>query len=320
MVSIIANWLLFLGLLVSPSANDELGEVEAFGENPGNLRMFVHLPERLKAFTPVPLVVALHGCTQNAESIAKQAGWNDLADRYGFAVVYPQQKRINNGSNCFNWFREEDLAKGSGETGSIESMVAYALAHYDIDTSRIFIYGVSAGAAMAVSLLANDPCTFQSGAILAGGPYKAAITMGQGLKAMRNPADKSPSEWAALLPDTQSCKPRLIVVHGTEDHTVDPQSSLELIDQWAGWHGLNLENRTSADHFAQNPLVTRYTYPSSAGESIVIYYVLSKTGHAIPVDPGTNEKQGGETALFAVDRDFFSSWCIAKDWGLVPQP
>lgn len=317
MVSIIANWLLFLGLLASASANDGLGEVEDFGENPGNLRMFVHVPERFKAFTPVPLVVALHGCTQNAESIAKQAGWNDLADRYGFAVVYPQQKRINNGSNCFNWFREEDLAKGNGETGSIESMVAYALAHYTIDTSRIYIYGVSAGAAMAVSLLANDPCTFQSGAILAGGPYKAATTMGQGLKAMRNPADKSPAEWAALLPDTHSCKPNLIVLHGIQDHTVDPQSSQELIDQWVGWHGLDVKNREKDAPFAQNELITRYYYFNSAHEPAIIYYEIGKTGHAIPVDPGTGEKQGGETALFAIDRDFFSSWYIARDWGLV---
>ena len=79
-----------------------LRELTGFGANPGNLRMFSYAPEDLPP--NAPLVIALHGCTQTSDEYDHGAGWSSLADRLGFAVVYPQQQPANNPKNCFSWF------------------------------------------------------------------------------------------------------------------------------------------------------------------------------------------------------------------------
>ncbi|MET9968080.1 PHB depolymerase family esterase, partial [Streptomyces sp. NPDC006356] len=73
-----------------------LQEVTGFGANPGALRMFRYVPDGLPAGRPV--VVALHGCTQNASGYGTGSGWLPLADRWGFSVVLPQQQTANNAS------------------------------------------------------------------------------------------------------------------------------------------------------------------------------------------------------------------------------
>ena len=104
-----------------------LVEVEQFGSDPGNLRMFVHVPSSLPDTSIAhPLVVVLHGCSQSAAGFAEQSGWNELADRVGFYVIYPQQRTGNNASHCFNWFQEKDITRGSGEVESIHNMVKHA--------------------------------------------------------------------------------------------------------------------------------------------------------------------------------------------------
>lgn len=81
-----------------PAAGTGLVEIQGFGDNPGNLNGYYYAPQGLPA--DAPLVVVLHGCAQDAAGIARLSGWNRLAETYGFAVLYPQQKRANNLNNC----------------------------------------------------------------------------------------------------------------------------------------------------------------------------------------------------------------------------
>src|SRR5258708_23814171 len=83
-----------------------------FAPNPGNLRMFVHLPRGLKA--GAPLVVVLHGCGQGAAAYGVEAGWWQLAEEMGFALLAPEQKAVNNPNTCFDWFNPEDVTRGEG--------------------------------------------------------------------------------------------------------------------------------------------------------------------------------------------------------------
>src|ERR1700685_2381324 len=100
-----------------------LQEVTAFGQNPGNLRMFVHIPDRLPA--SAPLVVALHGCGQSANDYDHGTGWSSLPDRLGFAVLLPEQQPANNPKTCFSWFLPDDTARDRGEALSIAQMVEH---------------------------------------------------------------------------------------------------------------------------------------------------------------------------------------------------
>ncbi|MBV8421039.1 MAG: esterase, partial [Hyphomicrobiales bacterium] len=101
---------------VSARRPTRLRELAGFGANPGNLRMFAYAPEDLPP--KAPLIIALHGCTQNAVEYDHGTGWSSLADSLGFAVVYPQQQPANNPKNCFSWFLPGDIERGHGEARS----------------------------------------------------------------------------------------------------------------------------------------------------------------------------------------------------------
>jgi len=172
-----------------PPAPSRLVETKDFGDNPGELRMLSYRPARLAP--GAPLVVVLHGCTQTANDYAEGAGWLTLADRYGFAVLAPEQTRQNNPNLCFNWFSPKDTARGAGEAQSICSMVARAIADNASDPARVFVTGLSAGGAMTSVMLAAWPEVFAAGAVIAGLPYGAASNVQEAFVAMLRPGERT---------------------------------------------------------------------------------------------------------------------------------
>jgi poly(hydroxyalkanoate) depolymerase family esterase len=116
------------------------------------------------------LVVALHGCTQTAADYDHGSGWTRLADRYGFAVLFPEQQRANNPNNCFNWFLPSDTRRSHGEAFSIRQMIERVITDHGVDRRRVFVVGLSAGGAMTSAMLATYPDLFAGGAIIAGLP------------------------------------------------------------------------------------------------------------------------------------------------------
>ncbi len=153
-----------------------------FGSNPGNLRMLSYVPQGLPKGRP--LVIALHGCTQTAAVYDYGSGWSNLADRHGFAVLFPEQQRANNPNNCFNWFLASDTRRDQGEALSIRQMIECLIQDYGVDRSRIFVVGLSAGGAMAAAMLAAYPDVFAGGAIIAGLPHGAATNVQEAFEAM----------------------------------------------------------------------------------------------------------------------------------------
>ena len=99
----------------------------------------------------VPMVVMLHGCTQSPDDFANGTRMNALADEHGFIVVYPAQSANANVQKCWNWFRTQDQVRESGEPAIIAGITRDVASTYRIDERRIFVAGMSAGAAMAVS-------------------------------------------------------------------------------------------------------------------------------------------------------------------------
>src|SRR5215207_8593007 len=210
----------------SSTAGAHLDKVAAFGTNPGNLRMFRYLPADLA--TNSALVVVLHGCTQTAAGYDHGAGWSTLADRYGFALLMPEQQQSNNPNGCFNWFQPEDTQRGQGEVASINQMIEAMVREKGIDRKRVFVTGLSAGGAMTSAMLACYPDVFAAGAIVAGLPYGAATNVQQAFQSMFQCPSRSAQEWGDMVRSAASQHngpwPRISVWHGSADKTVIPSN------------------------------------------------------------------------------------------------
>ena len=159
--------------------------------------MFTYVPSGLA--DDAALVVVLHGCGQTAAGYDYGAGWSTLADRYGFALLLPEQQRTNNAQRCFNWFSPADTERDSGEPASIKAMVDRMVRDHGIDPRRVFITGLSAGGAMTSAMLACYPEVFAAGAIIAGLPYGAAENVQQALQSMSQSPSRPAQEWGDLV-------------------------------------------------------------------------------------------------------------------------
>ncbi|MEW5850906.1 MAG: PHB depolymerase family esterase [Myxococcota bacterium] len=299
-------------------AQATLVEVEDFGSNPGWLRMFRYAPAEQP--TQAPLVVALHGCDQTAADLATGTGWNDLADRLGFYVVYPEQSLVNNWYGCFNWFSSAFYERDQGEAASIMAMVEEMQRQFSVDPERIFIMGLSAGGFMAASLLAGYPDVFAGGAIMEGGPAGCAETYMDSSACMSG-VDLTPAEWAdvarALYTEGPGPYPVVSLFHGSADDAVSDVNLRESMEQWTAVHGVD----TVAE---QDDVVNghpHHVYRDGAGRAVVETYHLQGLGHAVSVDPGPGPEQGGSVAeaSYVQDGDLWAPYHAARFWGLVPE-
>ncbi len=313
---------LILTAFISNAQKDTLSEIKGFGNNPGNLSLFYHVPKNANNLKNSPMVVVLHGCSQGANSVAQLTGWNNLADEYGFYVLYPQQHFPNNPSHCFNWFKNNEIERGKGECESIKQMVDYMNTNFSIDKSQVFVTGLSAGAAMSVVMIATQPSMFKAAAIYAGGPYKPGSNIFSSAVSMTGALGKTPEQWKELVwqqnPAFKGNYPKVCVFHGRNDPVANIRNAYELIEQWTCLH----KTDTIADEndlaYLGNKDVNRLSYKNKNNEEVVVFYRINEMGHALPVDPGHCKNQGGKNALFASDKKFYSTYYTACDFGLIP--
>jgi poly(hydroxyalkanoate) depolymerase family esterase len=199
-------------------------------------RARIHAPAGVEPHTAVPLVCMLHGCTQDAASLAASTLMNKAADRYGFVVVYPQQERGDNPRGCWNWFLPEHQRRGAGEPAAIAAIVRELMgtpSQWAIDTRRVFVAGLSAGGAMAAILAAVYPDLFAAVAVHSGLSYRSAASLGAAFTAMaRGGEDPIGQGRAAHCAMGDLARPvPSIVVHGSADHTVAPINADQVLQQ-----------------------------------------------------------------------------------------
>lgn len=302
-------------LLATPSTARAatLEEVTGFGSNPGNLRMFRYVPDGLEPGRP--LVVALHGCTQSAAEYDDETGWRELADRLRFALLLPEQRSVNNGNMCFNWFRDMDTSRGGGEALSVVQMMDRMRTDLGVDPDRSYVTGLSAGGAMTAVMMAAYPDRFDGGAVVAGVPYRCASTVLQAFTCMNPGVDRSPAAWGEEVRRASSYGgpwPTLSVWHGTSDTTVVPMNQRELVEQWTHVHGTD----AVADASGTVAGYPHRVYEDDAGRPVVEAYEISGMGHGQPVDPGTGAGQCGRAAPYVLDVGICAAHHIARFWGL----
>ncbi|KOU70984.1 esterase [Streptomyces sp. MMG1533] len=291
-----------------------LQEVTGFGTNPGALRMFRYVPDGLPAGRPV--VVALHGCTQNASGYGTGSGWLQLADRWGFSVVLPQQQAANNASSCFDWFHSGDIERGQGEAASVAQMVDRHLADVSGDHARVYVTGLSAGGGMSAVMMAAYPEKFTGGGIVAGLPYGCAQAAGSPYVCMYVGATQTPQQWGdrvrAARPGYGGPWPTLTVFQGTADYTVKPVNMTDLTKQWTDVHG--------ADQAADvNDSVAGYphqVFADAGGHAVVETYSVTGMGHGQPVDPGSGSEQCGTAGAYLLDVNLCAAYRLGRAWGL----
>ncbi|SAL18183.1 PHB depolymerase family esterase [Caballeronia udeis] len=171
---------------------------------------------------PLPLVVMLHGCTQDADDFAAGTQMNALAERDGCIVVYPVQPQGANASKCWNWFKPADQRRDSGEPALIAGITREVMSKQAVDPSRVFVAGLSAGGAMAAIMVQAYPDLYAAACVHSGLAVGSAHDLQSALAAMRG--GKPPRARRAEAP-----KRPLIVFHGDADATVHPSNAAGLL-------------------------------------------------------------------------------------------
>lgn len=306
---------------LAASCGTELTEVSGFGSNPGNLKMCTYVPEDLEASRP--LVVAFHGCAQQASDYDDETGWVKFADKHKFALLLPQQQQANNSSKCFNWFEQGDIERDQGEALSIRQMIDKMVADADIDSGKVYVTGLSAGGGMTAVMLATYPELFAGGAIIAGIPYRCATNAGEALSQcgvslsgqVAPVQDLSPDAWGDRVRNASNHDgsfPRVSIWQGTSDSTVNPENQRELVDQWT--------NVLSIDQIADTEDTINghehKLYENANGDVLVETVLISGMAHGTPIDPGHGDDQCGRAAPYVLDVGICSSFHIVRFWGL----
>jgi poly(hydroxyalkanoate) depolymerase family esterase len=204
-------------------------ECVAFTHNGVSHPYFLYTPQTSAPAGGRPLVMMLHGCTQDAQDFARGTCMNATAEAAGALVLYPTQSQSANANGCWNWFRPEDQKFGAGEPALLRAMLQHAMNAQPVDLQRVFVAGLSAGGAMAAVMAQQYPRVFAAVGVHSGLPPGAATSMMGALSAMKSGA----KGWSASLSRDGARAVPMIVMHGDADKTVHKRNAEQLLQSAA---------------------------------------------------------------------------------------
>ncbi len=280
----------------------------AFTNSAGTRDYKIYVPSTYSELSaPVPLVVMLHGCTQTADDFAAGTRMNELAELNGFIVAYPEQTARANGSRCWNWFRRQDQERG-GEPSLIAGITKHIASTHRVDHRRIFVAGLSAGAAMAVILGRTYPELYAAVGAHSGLAFGAAHDVPSAFAAMQG-QNRTTTRREPRAADARSTP--VIVFHGDRDRTVDERNARAIIDDTIGdaadparWKA----GKTDPAH-VNGRNCERTSYIDGSGKPAGELWIVGGAGHAWSGGSalGTYTDQSGPDASSEMIRFFYSN-------------
>jgi len=248
-----------------------------------NYKLYIPLSYASRPGEKFAFIVMLHGCTQSPDDFAAGTRMNEVAERHGFLVLYPAQAQSSNGSKCWNWFRPGDQARDQGEPSLIAGVTRKVAGQYRIDESRIFVAGLSAGAAMAMVLGATHPELYAGVGAHSGLAYAAAHDAPSAFKAMRgDPAIQQPYGPEGPVRQPSFVRPvPTIVFHGDHDQTVNVQNGMKIVDQLRRSGTDKTRLRASVEQgVAPNGATFTRTVYADGNRPVIEHWLLHGAGHA----------------------------------------
>ena len=210
----------------------------------------------------------------------------------------PGQTEANNPQRCFNWFRPGDVLRDHGEAASVVSMVQSMIRTTHCDPERIFVTGLSAGGALAASLLAAYPDLFAGGAVVAGLPAASANNVVSAMARMAGRGgEHTAAEWADQarrlggVPGERGW-PRVSVWHGLADTVVTARNGIDVAQQFATLHGLG--PGVPMPHAAG---AARMVWGETESPTVELWQ-LASAGHVYPTINGEGISAAHEIARF----------------------
>jgi poly(hydroxyalkanoate) depolymerase family esterase len=244
-----------------------------------------YIPSSYKQGTEVPLVVVLHGCTQNADVMRQLTRFDQLAEAKGFIVVFPEQPSSANYESCWNFFQDAQIHRGSGEAALIAGITQYVQQHYTVDPARTYVAGLSAGGAMASVMGATYPDLYAAIGVGSGCEYDATATcagyQSSDPTAAAQAAFQAMGSYARAMP--------VIAFQGDKDTTVPPVNADQLVQQWtltaalASGQGNAPLSGPAKTEDGQVPNGRSYTikyYDDLAGDPLIEYWTVHGMSHA----------------------------------------
>ena len=246
--------------------------IEGTYSNPAGSRAYrLFIPSDYQG-QPLPLVVMLHGCTQSPEDFAAGTRMNFIAEEQTCFVVYPAQRSEANQAKCWNWFRTADQRRGKGEPSLIAGITRKVMRDYSVDPNRVYVAGLSAGAAAAAVMGATYSDLYAAIGVHSGLACGAAIDLPSAFVAMRQGGGSN-----EVILGEGSPVPT-IVFHGDRDTTVHPNNGDQILEQSV--RTTSTQKNVHRGRVPGGHAYTRTIHTDASGRGIFEHWNIHGAGHA----------------------------------------